>query len=84
MHRHGDRNVPADQFQRLMPGTRLIEQGGNDRGDVGAGNRATRHGGGASLTRPVAGASVRPPGRRMIQSRARERRSSSAAVFAVM
>ena len=43
MHRHGDRDVPADQFERLMPGTRLVEEGGNDRGDVAAGNRATRH-----------------------------------------
>ena len=41
-------------------------------------------GGAASLIRPVAGASVRCPGRKIVQSRSRERRSSSAAVFAVM
>jgi hypothetical protein len=41
-------------------------------------------GGAASWTRPVAGASVRLPGRRMVQSRSRARRSASAAVFAAI
>jgi hypothetical protein len=36
VHGRGDRAVPADQFKRLVPGTRLVEQGSDDRGDVGA------------------------------------------------
>ena len=38
----------------------------------------------ASRILPVAGASVRRPGRRMVQSRSRARRSSSAALLAVI
>jgi hypothetical protein len=38
--------------------------------------------GGASRILPVAGASVSPPGRKMVQWRSRARRSASAAVFA--
>ncbi len=49
-----------------------------------AGDGATGTGGGASRILPVPGALVRPPGRRMVQSRSQARRSSSAAVFAVM
>jgi hypothetical protein len=49
------------------------------RGTVPAGIR-----GGASRILPVAGESVSPPGRKMVQSRSRSRRSASAAVFAVM
>src|SRR5216683_2111313 len=40
-HSRGDRAVSADQFKRLMPSTRLIEQGSDDRGDVGAGDGAS-------------------------------------------
>ena len=40
VHGRRDRAVSADQFQGLVPGARLIEQGGNDRGDVGAGDRS--------------------------------------------
>ena len=84
MHGRGDRAVPAGQLERLVPGTRFVEQGGNDRGDVGAGDRASGAGGAASPILPAAGASARLPGRRMVQSRSRARRSSSQAVFAVM
>ena len=35
-----DWSVATDQFQRLVPGARLVEQGGEDRGNVGAGDRA--------------------------------------------
>jgi hypothetical protein len=80
----GDRVVSAGQLERLVPGTGFVEQGRDDRGDVGAGDRGTGIGGGASRILPVPGASVRPPGRRMVQSRSRARRSASAAVFAVM
>ena len=38
----GDRGVSADQLERLVPGIRVLEQGGNDRGDVGARDRAGR------------------------------------------
>jgi hypothetical protein len=37
VHGRGDRGVSAGQLERLAPGTRIIEQGSNDRGDVGAG-----------------------------------------------
>jgi hypothetical protein len=84
VHGCGDRVVSTDQLKRLVPGTRVVEQGGNDRGDVGAGDRATGDRRGASRTLPVADASVRLPGRTMVQSRSRARRSSSAAVFAAM
>ena len=84
MHGRGDRAVSADQLKGLVPGTGLVEQGSNDRGDVGAGTVPRGTGGAASRILPVAGASVRPPGRRMVQSRSRARRSASAAVFAVM
>jgi hypothetical protein len=81
----GDRAVSADQLERLVPGTWLVEQGSYDRGDVGAGDSARGGtGGGASRILPVAGASMRPPGRTIVQSRSRARRSASAAVFAVM
>ncbi len=40
MHGRGDRAVSAGQLERLVPGTWLVEQGGDDRGDVGAGDRA--------------------------------------------
>ena len=59
----GDRAVSADQPERLVPGTWLVEQGSYDRGDVGAGDSARGGtGGGASRIVPVAGASMRPPG----------------------
>ena len=41
MHGRGDRAVPADQLQGLVPGPRFVEQGRYDRGDVGAGDRAS-------------------------------------------
>jgi len=41
VHGRGDRAVSAGQLERLVPGTRIVEQGSNDRGDVGAGDRAT-------------------------------------------
>ena len=41
MHGRGDRDVSAHQLKRLVPGTGIVEQGSNDRGDVGTGNRAT-------------------------------------------
>ncbi len=40
MHGRGDRAVSADQLKGLVPGTRFVEKGHNDRGDVGAGDRA--------------------------------------------
>jgi hypothetical protein len=40
VHGHGDRGVSADQFEGLVPRTPIVEQGGNDRGDIGAGDRA--------------------------------------------
>ena len=40
MHGGGDRAVSAGQLERVMPGPRIVEQGSDDRGDVGAGNRA--------------------------------------------
>ena len=41
MHGRGDRAVSADQLKGLVPGARLVEQGRDDRSDVGAGDRAT-------------------------------------------
>ena len=41
MHGRADLAVSAGQLERLVPGTRFVEQGGNDRGDVGAGDRAS-------------------------------------------
>ena len=41
MHGRGDRAVSADQLKGLVPGARMVEQGRDDRIDVGAGDRAT-------------------------------------------
>jgi hypothetical protein len=41
VHGRGDRAVPAGQLECLVSGTRIVEQGSDDRGDVGAGDRAT-------------------------------------------
>ena len=84
MHGRGDRAVSAGQLEHVLPGTGFVEQGRDDRGDVGAGDLPPGTGGAASRILPAGGASVRPPGRRMVQSRSRPRRSASAAVFAVM
>ena len=39
---HGpvDGGVPADQFERQVPATRIVQQPGNDRGDIRAGDAA--------------------------------------------
>jgi hypothetical protein len=42
VHGRGDRTVSADQLRGLVPGTGIVEQGGNDRGDVGAGEQSMR------------------------------------------
>ena len=84
MHGRGDWAVSADQLKRLVPGTRFVEQGGNDRGDVGAGDRAASDRRGCEPD-PAGGRSVGQAARaQMVQSRSRARRSASAAVFAVM
>jgi hypothetical protein len=41
VHGRGDRAVSAGQLKRLVRGARIAEQGSDDRGDVGAGDRAT-------------------------------------------
>jgi len=41
VHGRGDRGVPAGQLEGLVPGAGIVEQGGDDRGDVGAGDRAS-------------------------------------------
>lgn len=42
MHGLGDGGVSAHQFGCLVAGARLVEQGRDDRGDVGAGDCAGR------------------------------------------
>jgi hypothetical protein len=37
MHGRGDRAVSAGQLEHVLPGTGFVEQGRDDRGDVGAG-----------------------------------------------
>lgn len=84
LHGRGDRGISAGQLKRLMAGAWLIEQTSDDRGDVGTGDGATRDWRGREPD-PAGGRSVvRRPGRRIVQLRFRERRSSSAAVFAAM
>jgi hypothetical protein len=56
-HGRGDWAVSADQFKRLVPGTRIVEQRSDDRCDVGAGDRATRDRPGRELD-PAGGRSV--------------------------
>ena len=43
MHGRANQVRSADQLERLVPGGRFVEQGNNDGGDVGAGNRAGRY-----------------------------------------
>src|SRR5579871_4778239 len=57
VHGCGDRAVSAGQLECLVPGTRLVEQGSDDRDDVGAGDRATRDGWGREPD-PAGGRSV--------------------------
>ena len=57
LHRRGDWAVSGDQFERLVPGTRTVEQGSNDRRDIGARDRATGHWRGREAN-PAGGGSV--------------------------
>jgi hypothetical protein len=41
VHGRSDRGVTASQLECQVPGAWFVEQGGNDRGDVGAGTGGT-------------------------------------------
>ena len=80
----GDRAVCAGQLKGLVPGTRCVEQGSDDRSDVGAGDRAPRDRRGCAPDSPGGGSIATPPARTRRPSQAPARRAPSAALFALM